>query len=385
MKDQIAFLSVWGNDGLDFSKRQLEGSAVSTHFIITALLLNKQDIPAVETVFEAAANKYFEDGVIDSQIIDNNHELRKVILSDILSEPLQIFALVVDKRQLIGEGLRYKGSVHKFLHGLADRELYSLFPNLEMVGNPKADYGFMEGFIKFVHHNHIPNLFNQSTFGFVNTRSDVIIQAASFLAGTLARCYDDTVVTDQRQDFVQLIQPALITMKFWPDVFAPYVVKINARELRYSEELSKMSLNLANDFINRKTGNQTPHVVDQLACLSYLVFHFRHINPTRYISSFEIMEHIRVRRGKTVSLHYFQTKVIAPLRDAGVLIASSSRGYKLPASERDLYDFINHSNTIVEPMLARIKKFRDQISKATKGKLDVLGKNEYAVIRKVLD
>jgi hypothetical protein len=51
--------------------------------------------------------------------------------------------------------------------------------------------------------------------------------------------------------------------------------------------------------------------MDHHTALSYLVFHFRHITPTRYISGFEIIEHIKVRGGKQVSLHYFQTKVIA--------------------------------------------------------------------------
>ena len=126
-------------------------------------------------------------------------------------------------------------------------------------------------------------------------------------------------------------------------------------------------------------------MIDQVTTLSYLVFHFRHINAVRYISSFEIMQHIKARRSKPVSLHYFQTKVIAPLRDAGVLIASSSKGYKLPASQSDLYDFVNHSNAIIEPMLSRVKKFRDQIRLATNGELDVLDKQEYSLIRKVVD
>jgi len=97
------------------------------------------------------------------------------------------------------------------------------------------------------------------------------------------------------------------------------------------------------------------------------------------------MGHVGARRGKNVSLHYFQTKVIAPLRDAGVLVASSSRGYKLPASKQDLYDFVSHSNTIIEPMLSRVKKFRDQIVRATDGKLDILAADEYKLIRKVVD
>jgi hypothetical protein len=385
MPEQIAFLEEWGTYGLEFLKKENNGEDTSTHFIVTALLLAKRDVEYANNTLEAIAKKHFDDGVISSAAVDNDHERRKQILNEVLSAPFRIFALVVDKRQLIGEGLRYKGSLHKFLHGLADRELYGLFNNLELVGKPKSTDSFMEGFIKYTHQNHIPNLFNESTFGFVKPHGDFILQASDFIAGTMARCYDENLLTDQRQDFVELIQASLLTMKFWPDVFAPYLAKVNTKELRYNEELANLSVKLANDFINRKSGIQAPHIADQLACLGFLLFHFRHISPTRYISSFEIIEHIRVRRGKSVSLHYFQTKVIAPLRDAGVLIASSSRGYKLPASEGDLYDFINHSNTIVEPMLSRIKKFRDQISHATKGKLDVLDRDEYAVIRKILD
>ncbi|GGH48362.1 hypothetical protein GCM10007423_49490 [Dyadobacter endophyticus] len=81
------------------------------------------------------------------------------------------------------------------------------------------------------------------------------------------------------------------------------------------------------------------------------------------------LERCFIRTGRKISLHYFQTKVIAQLRDAGVLIASSSRGYKLPASESDLYDFVTHSNAIIEPMLSRVKRFRDQINTATTGEI----------------
>ena len=380
MKNHIAFLSEWGNNGLDFTK-----SGVSTHFIVTALLLDKEDLSEVTRVLSAVQKRYFPNGTIKSDITGTDHNLRKLILEDLLEAPFQIFALVVDKRQLIGEGLRYKGSFYKFLHGLADRELFRIFPNLEMVAGQIGSDSFMEGFIRYVHQNHITNLFHQSTFGFVNDQQELAVQAAGFLAGTLARCYDETVITDQRQEFVALLQNKLLTIKFWPDVFEPYLVKPELGSEQYDATLAELSVNLANDFIHRKAPIQTPHIIDQHTALSYLVFHFRHINPTRYISSFEIIEHIKVRRGKQVSLHYFQTKVIAPLRDAGVLIASSSRGYKLPACEADLYDFINHSNAIIEPMLSRVKKVRDQIRLATDGKLDILDKNEYQLIRKVVD
>lgn len=385
MQNQIAFMDEWGNNGLDFTKKDRAGAPVSTHFIVVALTMSKDDITLAEEILEHIRKKHFKKGTIKSNTVGNDHKRRKTILEELLQAPFQIFALVVDKRQLVSEGLRYKGSFYKFMHGLADRELFRIFPDLEMVAGERGGNTFMEGFIKYVHQNHISNLFNESSFGFVNHQDSLMIQAAGFIAGTLARCYDETVITDQRQNFVDLLHPKLLTIKFWPDVFEPYLVRTTSGEQQFDSTLAELSVNLANDFLHRKAPSQTPHVIDQHTCLSYLVFHFRHINATRYISSFEIIEHIKARRGKVVSLHYFQTKVIAPLRDAGVLIASSSRGYKLPASEADLYDFVNHSNTIIEPMLSRIQKFRNQIKMATNGELDVLDRDEYSMIRKVVE
>lgn len=385
MQNHVAFLNEWGDNSLDFEKKSENGIITSTHFIVTALTAVREDAIEIRRIISAIQKRHFQGSALNSSVVDNNHELRKLILEDLCEAPFQIFALVVDKRQLIGEGLRYKGSFYKFLYGLADKELFRIFPDLQMIAGEIGSDSFMEGFIKYVHQNHISNLFNESSFGFINAQNEAIVQAADLVAGTLARCYDETVITDQRQQFLDLMQPKLMTIKFWPDVFNPYQVRYDSQDQQYDKGMAELSINLANDFLQGRAKSTVPHVIDQVTTLSYLVFHFRHINAIRYISSFEIMEHIKVRRGKAVSLHYFQTKVIAPLRDAGVLIASSSKGYKLPANESDLYDFINHSNAIIEPMLSRVKKFRDQIRLATNGKLDVFNKDEYSLIRKVVE
>ncbi|MFN3382982.1 MAG: DUF3800 domain-containing protein, partial [Runella zeae] len=61
------------------------------------------------------------------------------------------------------------------------------------------------------------------------------------------------------------------------------------------------------------------------------------------------------------------------------------KGYKLPAGEQDLYNFINHSNTIIQPLLSRIQKCRDRILLATNGELDLLSQSEYKLLKKLLD
>jgi hypothetical protein len=384
MQHHIAYLSEWGNNALDFSKKSSSGMPATTHFIISAVITgieNKSQMP----ILEAVSQRHFNGGNIDSEFIGNDHIKRKEILEDLDEVDFKIFALIVDKRQLSGQGLRFKGSLFKFMHGLADRELYNIYPDLEMVTSLPGDESFMRGFVTYVQQNHIANLFNESAFGFTQVQDSLLVQASGFIAGSLARCYDETVITDQRSEFIEVLKKKLLTIKFWPDAFEHNLANPPEPGPAYDPLLAELSTKLANNFLQRKSSDRALQSIDQVSCLGYLLFHFRHINPTRYITSFELMEHVGTRRGKNVSLHYFQTKVIAPLRDAGVLVASSSRGYKLPASQQDLYDFVRHSNTIIEPMLSRVKKFRDQIVMATDGKLDILAADEYKLIRKVVD
>jgi hypothetical protein len=84
-------------------------------------------------------------------------------------------------------------------------------------------------------------------------------------------------------------------------------------------------------------------------------------------------------------MQYFRTRIIAKLRDEGVIIASSPKGYKIPSREEELYDFINHGTSIIMPMLARLKKCRDNISQGTDGELDLFANTEYRSLKEYFD
>lgn len=378
MNNYLSFLDEFGNASLEFAK-----PGTSTHFLIAALTLPTDKRNEAETRVEAVRKQFFGNGPIKSASVGTDHRRRKQILTALLAAPFQVFALVVDKRELTGEGLRYKGSFYKFLHGQVDSELFRIFSNLELMASQRGSQEFMAGFVNYVKQHHIPNLFNQASFGFVNADDSILIQAAHFVVDTLARCYDETVMADEanRREFTKLMAPKLVKLKYWPERFAPATVDARFDESQYNPMLADLGLRLAGDFIQRNANSRVPVVTDQVACLNYLAFHFRHVNPTRYVSSRELIYNLSERRNNTPSLHYFQTHVIAPLRDAGVLIASSSKGYKLPASEGDLYDFVNHSNSIIQPLLARISKCREQVRLATNGAIDILDRPEYDKLR----
>ncbi|SEI50294.1 hypothetical protein SAMN05216327_10272 [Dyadobacter sp. SG02] len=65
MHQTVAFLSEWGNDIPDFSKRISE--LPTTHFIDTALIASKKVIAAAKRVIEAVRNRHFSGGVLDSE------------------------------------------------------------------------------------------------------------------------------------------------------------------------------------------------------------------------------------------------------------------------------------------------------------------------------
>jgi hypothetical protein len=82
---------------------------------------------------------------------------------------------------------------------------------------------------------------------------------------------------------------------------------------------------------------------------------------------------------------WVRSRVIAPMRDAGVLIASSSRGYKIPCTIRDVVDFVERTNAVVHPMLNRIARARNEVLFLTNGRVDVLGFDRLELLRTALD
>lgn len=120
----------------------------------------------------------------------------------------------------------------------------------------------------------------------------------------------------------------------------------------------------------------------QVLILKYLCFRFINNDTRKYISTSELINNLKYRTGNKVSIHYFRSKIIAKLRDAEVIIASSSKGYKIPSNKAELYDFINHGTTVTMPMLERLKKSRDLILMGTLGELDLFNQTEYFSLRK---
>lgn len=376
MNNQIAYIDEFGNNGLDFIK---EG--VSTHFIVTAILIDKNNLQYIERKVEKIRKTNFQTGEIKSSKVKDNDNRRLKIINELNEIDYRIFSVVIDKRELKGEGFQYKGSFYKFLHSLVDRELFKIFPDLLVVADEHGGKEFKESFIKYMKLRHIPDLFQQSEFKLSNSKSELMVQLADFITGTLSRCYDEKKLSQRRSEFFSALKNKITEIRLWPPDYKPFAYNPGKDFENYDPTISNLGLNLASQFLKQFDNSTIPFEIDQCSCLRYLLFHFRNVNPETYVPTFEIINQVVSLRNSNISMHYFRSKIIAKLRDNGVLVASSNKGYKLPSSTKDLYEFVNHSNSYIQPMIDRLLKCRNQIKLASKNELDIFDNEEFKYLR----
>lgn len=380
MKNIIAFADESGNNSFEFSTQ-------GTHFIIASIILRKDKLEETEALIEDIRHRYFQTGEIKSNKVGDNHARRLKILQEIVKTDFSIYAVVVNKKQLIGEGFRYKPSFYKFLNGLVYKELFKTFPELDLVVDEHGSNDFMRQFKVYVEKNHKPTLFSGSEFQFSGSATSVMIQLADLIAGTLGRCFDELRKVPEGEVFLSILQPKITSLNFFPYEPLHYLADAGLDNNNFHESIANAGVNSAMHFIdNKKVVTQDD--ADQVNCVKLILLYFNTYGTKLYITTKQIIQHLQVGREEPLSEHQFRTKIIGQIRDAGVLVVSSSsgtyKGYKLPASLNDLYRFVNHGNSVIMPMLHRIKVFRDKIKLATLNEVDILEKEDFFGLRDLL-
>ena len=156
--ENIAFIDEFGTNSLEFEKQD-----VSTHFIITCILINKSSINQILEQLNIIRQRNFQQGEMKSSNVGSDDKRRLKILSELVTVNFQILSLVVDKRKLIGEGFGYKPSFYKFLNGLVYNDLYKVFAEVDVIMDEHGSEKFMSGFISYIRKMHPPDLFSPIT------------------------------------------------------------------------------------------------------------------------------------------------------------------------------------------------------------------------------
>ncbi len=368
----------------------LDNPNVSTHFIISAILVKKSNLFEVKTKVEEIRKRHFQTGEMKSSLIGKNHNRRKRILADLLPLDFTIFSVVVDKRPLKSSiGLQYKPSFYKFMNNIVHKELRRAFKTLTIVADEIGGSEYMKSFSKYVkEHEDMPTLFwSESNFFFEKSNNDVLVQLADIISGTLAFEYDEHKKPSEPLNYRKMLSKKFTRIELYPKTYETYNVKHSALADDYDEIVANICLKQAVDFINKHDKENDEEIRAQIIVLNHLLFRFMNHNLNSYISTRELRSQLDETELSGVSTQSFRTRIIGKLRDQGVIISGSSakKGYKIPAKESELLDFINHGTSIILPMLGRLKKCRDLIKLGTTNELDLFDSAECSSLKRYFD
>lgn len=380
---KYAFVDEFGAFGTDF-----ENSGCSTHFIITAIIVDEDDLSTVSNGVEVVRKRYFQTGEIKSSRVKHNHKRRKIILNELKKLPFHIFSFVCDKRKIYeNSGLRYKKPFYKFLNNLVYQELRIAYSNLIITADEIGGNDFLISFANYVRSKEIPlGLFDESAFRFENSKNSNIIQVADIISGSLAYNYDNKKIAEaDGYNYRAMLSDKILRIKEFPETFDTFNVTQNSLNSEYNPQIADICYRKARRFIETHQNEDDVEVKQQIAVLNYLLFRFMNKSPRNYIPTKELINQLMYLGYDKLSIQSFRNKIIAKLRDNEVIISSSSSGYKIPSTEKELYDFVNHGKSIIMPMLHRLKICNDVIRMGTEGHIRLFERAEYQQLAKMFD
>ncbi len=383
MGTKYAFIDEFGAFGFNF-----DSEGCSTHFIISAIIVDESNLDVVKNGANIIRNKYFPNGELKSSRIGRDHRKRIAILNELKQLPFNIFVLVCDKSKIYEQsGLRYKHSFYKFINNIAYQELRVSFSKLVIIADEIGGNDFLQSFAKYIRGKEVPlNLFGDSLFRFENSRDNDIIQIADVVSGSLAYNFDlRKKANADGNNYKSILDSKLLMIKEFPIAYADFNVQNNDIDPRYNAQIAEIAYRRAMSFKDTHRNTDDPEVKKQLVVLDYLLFRFMNKSPRRYIPTKELINQLEHLGYGKMTQQIFRNKVIAKLRDADVIISSSHGGYKIPSSVDELYDFINHGKTIILPMLSRLKKCQDAIKLGTDGEIDLFERAEYTSLAKLIE
>jgi hypothetical protein len=218
----------------------------------------------------------------------------------------------------------------------------------------------------------------------VSSKSDVLIQLADFIVGTIAKVYEEKHSPALLESYLRIINSKALEVVEWPIKHSTYQSS-DAASTEFDKLVSAHSLQMAAKFVeeNESSSEETKHM--QVSSIRHLLFKATWQPEAGYQFSTKLIKHLRDNGFPDISEHVFRTSVIASLRDNDVIIATSNRGYKIPAGEAHLKDYVDRVNKTVLPYLKRLEAARQSFLLASNGSFDLLRGTQYPELVALLD
>lgn len=377
---RTAFIDECGSFGFDFSK---EGT--SKYYVLCAVIVENNYLASLHDQVNAVKTQNgFSNAEMKSSAIGSKNDRRSRIINQLLPIDFRVVLLIADKKAFTENSplTEYKKSFIKYLHQRLYNILYHVYPKLKIIEDETGSSEFQESFKKYISENRPAyNIFNEYDFDYTDSKDELLVQLSDIIGGSIAHSLIDSTAPN----YLEMLKGKILATEHFPNKGAPYWGKASPDDYKYNSDIYTLSVKCASDYVDKNRNDESDEKRAQIAFLRYLLFQVQNVNPTRYISSNQLLSVIREYTNQHISRDFLYRRVIAPLRDNGVIIASCSHGYKIPISIDDITTYLNSTHTIVSPMLYRMGICRNLIKQQTANKLDVLDDSAFIRYKRYFD
>lgn len=382
---KYAYIDEYGAFGFKF-----ENPGCTSSMILTAVLVDDKDVELVDKRASEISKKYFGVGEMKSKSIGKNHQRRTSLMNELMMLPFKVYIFVIDKTKIYENcGPRYKPTFYKFCDIKIYNELCNNFKEVTIVADNVGGSEYIQEFSSYVKNKLKATqltLFDNHEFYMHDSKSNHIIQMADIISGSLAYNFDNQKkLKNDGHDYLQLLRnhQKVIGLNVFPCDYDAYSVENRPEDENFEHIIASTCYRRAMFFIKQNENKIDEEVKMQVLTLKYLLFRFANNKFRTFISTKELKTNLADRGFGVVDTLKFRTSIIGKLRDANVIISSNSKGYKIPATKAELFEYVNLEQSIVVPILGRLKKCRDLLFEGTEGNFDLFEKEEYKLLRKI--
>ena len=191
MKEKVyIYFDEFGNTHLETER---EGSF--SHFVYCAFMITESNLNKARVLRDKISEKYFQGSDIKSNNISNNNKginKRINILKDLRQLDFIIYVLVINKSEIIGEGLKQKDVFIKYFQKLLISKFAQQFSSFEIFADELGHPEFKRSLTEFINKHALQkDLFNPDrSYKLVNDiTEEKLVQLADFLAGCAGKIY----------------------------------------------------------------------------------------------------------------------------------------------------------------------------------------------------
>jgi hypothetical protein len=355
----------------------------SNIFICTAVLVSDANQDMISHGLSEISARYCRGAEIKSSKIGNNHARRQELLRQVCKFDFHYYALIVNKDYIDKtSGLQFKKTFYKRINRMLYDRVRREFGDLHVVADTIGGIEYMASFDKYLKEK-MPNLISKFTHEFRDSKTTPLLQLADLISGTLGYCFVDSRKGEHSENLRNIVRKKELYIDSLPQFY-----KNRTEQSSYTPDgaILVSSRNRAIEFVeeNWKLGDDASRM--QVAIVQKFLFQqFMDYDQEGFLSATMLRDYLEALGFERLSEQGFRSAVIGKIRDAGVILSGTSKGYRLAISDSDIHDYLSHNVNIIIPMLSRLKRAQAVIKADIGSGVDILANEEFGILKHLVE